>query len=57
MDIQDVRVKAWKDDFPIAVTVFRPKNEGEFVVVIVAATGLRGTWYSKFARWVRLILG
>ena len=49
-----LRVPSWKDDFPLAVTVFTPSGDiygtAKLVVVINNATGLFQKFYAPFAR-------
>jgi len=51
-----VRVCSWKDDFPLAVSVFSPAADiygcEKIVVVINSATGVLQTFYAPFARLV-----
>jgi hypothetical protein len=51
-----VRVRSWKDDFPLAVSVFSPAGDiygGENIVVVInSATGVLQAFYAPFARLV-----
>ena len=44
-----VQVSAWKDGFPLSVTLFTPWRESAFVVVINAATMMDQRFYEPFA--------
>jgi hypothetical protein len=56
MGLKSVRmqVRAWKDDFPLAATVFTPVGDiydSEKVVVVISnAMGIFQTYYAPFAR-------
>lgn len=51
-----LRVPAWKDGFPIAVTVYTPVGDlydtEKMVVLISSAIGVPQAFYSKFATFV-----
>jgi hypothetical protein len=54
MGMTTIRVPAWKDEFPLAVTVYTPSGDiydsGKVVVVINSATGLFQNFYAPFAK-------
>ncbi len=54
MKNENVSVKAWKDSFPLAVSVFNAQSDQvddeKVIVVISGATGISRNFYAKFAR-------
>lgn len=64
MQREDVMIPAFQDRWPLAATAFSPKNaptqtSGKRlppVVVLGAATGVKGAFYNAFAVWVYSLL-
>jgi len=55
MKKEKLTVKAWKDGFPLSVTVFDPENvdadKEKQAVIITGATGIAQQFYAGFARY------
>jgi predicted alpha/beta hydrolase len=55
MPKQSIRVPAWEDGFPLAVTVFTPEADisdpEKIVVLISGATGCWQYYYAAFATY------
>jgi predicted alpha/beta hydrolase len=55
MRIKSLRVAAYKDEFPLAVTVFassESRNDADKTVVLINnATGITQNFYSAFAKY------
>lgn len=55
MGIKKLRVPAYKDQFPVAVTVFTPAgysyDSAATVVILNCATGVQQTFYAPFAKY------
>lgn len=60
MGRNSIRVAAYKDEFPLAVTVFTPivsrTDAAKIVVVLNNATGVTQNFYSAFARYVSILV-